>query len=102
MGLFEMEGGCEVVPMVNITSPLFSSITIRLDNKYYKGNEFVIEAQNNSKENVYIQSATLNGKPLNSVRIKFSDITNGGKLVLQMGSQPNMEWGAATWDKKKK
>jgi predicted alpha-1,2-mannosidase len=95
MGLFEMEGGCEVVPMVNLTSPLFNKITIKLDTKYYKGNEFIIEARGNSKENVYIQSATLNGKPLNSVKIKFSDITNGGNLILQMGSSPNMEWGAA-------
>ena len=93
MGLFEMEGGCETVPMVNITSPLFSKITINLDGKYYKGSQFVIEARNNSKENIYIQSATLNNKPLNSVRIKFKDIADGGSLVLVMGPEPNKEWG---------
>ncbi|HBE42720.1 MAG TPA: glycoside hydrolase family 92 protein [Bacteroidales bacterium] len=93
MGMFEMEGGCETVPMVNLTSPLFSKITIKLDNKYYKGSEFTIEARNNSKENIYIQSATLNNKPLNSVRIKFKDIVDGGSLVLIMGPEPNKEWG---------
>ena len=93
MGLFEMEGGCETVPMVNITSPLFNKITINLDGKYYKGSQFVIEARNNSKENIYIQSATLNNKPLNSVRIKFKDIADGGSLVLVMGPEPNKEWG---------
>jgi putative alpha-1,2-mannosidase len=79
--------------MVNITSPLFSKITINLDGKYYKGSQFVIEARNNSKDNIYIQSATLNDKPLNSVRIRFKDIADGGRLVLIMGPVPNKEWG---------
>jgi len=93
MGLFEMEGGCETVPMVNISSPLFNKITIKLDNNFYKGKKFIIEARNNSKENIYIQSATFNNEPLNNVRIKFQDIVNGGKLVLEMGPEPNKKWG---------
>jgi predicted alpha-1,2-mannosidase len=93
MGMFEMEGGCETDPMVNISSPLFNKITISLDKRFYKGSEFVIEAKNNSKENIYIQSATLNEKPLNSVRIRFKDIVDGGRLVLIMGPVPNKEWG---------
>ena len=93
MGLFEMEGGCETVPMVNISSPLFEKITIKIDTAYYKGKKFIIEAKNNSKENIYIQSATFNNKPLTNVRIKFQDIVNGGKLVLEMGPEPNKEWG---------
>ena len=93
MGLFEMEGGVSVTPMVNLTSPLFDKIAIRLDGAYYTGKEFIVEAQNNSKENIYIQSAALNGKPLNSTRIKFKDIVDGGKLVFIMGPAPNMEWG---------
>ncbi|MGQ8338239.1 GH92 family glycosyl hydrolase [Sunxiuqinia sp. A32] len=93
MGLFEMEGGCEVEPMVNITSPLFAKITVELDPKYYSGKEFTVEAKNNSKENVYIQSATWNGEPLNSTRIKFKDIVAGGTLILNMGPEPNEDWG---------
>jgi putative alpha-1,2-mannosidase len=64
-----------------------------LDNTYYKGDEFVIEALNNSKENIYIQSATLNDKPLNSTQIRFKDITEGGRLILKMGPLPNKDWG---------
>ena len=93
MGIFEMEGGCETVPMVNLTSPLFNKIIVRLDSRYYKGSEFIIEARNNSKDNIYIQSATLNNKPLDSVRIKFKDIVDGGSLVLILGPEPNKEWG---------
>lgn len=93
LGMFEMEGGCETVPMVNLSSPLFNRMVIKLDPAYYKGREFIIEARNNSKENIYIQSAVLNGKPLNDTRIKFSDITGGGSLVLTMGPEPERNWG---------
>jgi predicted alpha-1,2-mannosidase len=93
MGLFEMEGGCEEVPMVNLSSPLFNKISINLDSNYYSGKKFIIEARNNSKENIYIQSAILNGEPLNNCRIKFSDMVKGGKLELIMGAEPNKNWG---------
>ncbi|WP_341843675.1 GH92 family glycosyl hydrolase [Chitinophaga caseinilytica] len=95
MGLFEMRGGTETEPELDLTSPLFTRIRIRLDPKYYKGGEFVIEARNNSRENIYIQSATLNGKPLNRPKILFRDIVSGGKLVLEMGPLPNENWGTA-------
>jgi predicted alpha-1,2-mannosidase len=93
MGLFEMDGGCTSEPMVDLTSPLFNKVVIHLDNKYYKGKSFIIKANNNSKENIYIQSATLNGKKLNIPKIKFSDISNGGELILEMGPKPNENWG---------
>ncbi|MGV8095847.1 MAG: GH92 family glycosyl hydrolase [Mangrovibacterium sp.] len=76
-----------------ITSPVFSQITIRLDPRYAQGNTFVIEARNNFQDNRYIQSATLNGKPWNNCYIAYTDIARGGTLVLQMGPQPNKEWG---------
>ncbi len=93
LGLFEMEGGCATEPMVNLTSPLFGKITVQLDPDYYPGKTFTIEARNNSKKNIFIQSATLNGQPLNNVRIPFREIVAGGKLVLEMGPEPNKNWG---------
>lgn len=93
MGLFEMEGGAAVEPMVNIGSPLFDRITIHLDENYYPGGKFVIETKNNARDNYYIQSARLNDEPLNSCRFSFKDIVNGGKLELHMGPEPNKEWG---------
>lgn len=88
MGLFEMNGGVSVHPELDITSPLFEKITITLDNRYYQGKEFIIEAKNNSPENRYIQSARLNGKLLKNLRIPFESIIKGGKLVLEMGNTP--------------
>lgn len=76
-----------------ITSPVFSKITFMLDPKYAKAKSFIIEAKNNSEKNVYIQSATLNGKPYNKCWINYEDIVAGGKLVLVMGANPNTAWG---------
>ncbi|UNY97836.1 GH92 family glycosyl hydrolase [Zhouia spongiae] len=93
MGLFEMNGGGDADPVLDISSPLFDKIVIKLDENYYPGNEFVIETLNNSKKNIYIQSATLNDRALRSCRIKYKDLVKGGKLVLIMGDRPNINWG---------
>ncbi|GAA3987529.1 GH92 family glycosyl hydrolase [Mucilaginibacter dorajii] len=78
-----------------IGSPAFKKMTITLED----GKKFVIEANNNSKQNVYIQSATLNGKPYTHNFIKHSDIVNGGILHFEMGDKPNMNRGLAVEDK---
>ena len=46
-----------------------------------------------SDAKLYIQSATLNGKPLNVPKFHHSDIIPGGSLVFEMGPTPNMNWG---------
>jgi putative alpha-1,2-mannosidase len=78
-----------------IFSPLFDKVTIRLDPQYAKGGTFTITAKNNSPANVYIQSATLNGKPLNRCWITYREITTGGNLDLVLGPDPNKQWGLA-------
>jgi putative alpha-1,2-mannosidase len=88
LGLFDMKGLTDQAPFFALGSPLFDKITIRLNDRYYKGKEFVIETRNNSKQNDYVQSMDLNGKPLTDTRIPFSEIVQGGHLVLEMGSQP--------------
>ena len=88
LGLFDMKGLTDQAPSFALGSPLFDKITIRLNDRYYKGKEFVIETRNNSKQNDYVQSMNLNGKPLTDTRIPFSEIIQGGHLVLEMGNQP--------------
>ena len=56
---------------------------------------FEVVANNNSDKNIYIQSATLNGKPWNKPWFSHTDIAGGGKLVFQMGPAPNKNWGSA-------
>ncbi len=68
IGLFEVDGGASVKPAYEITSPVFDKITIHLNNDYYPGNSFIIETENNSSENIYIQKAYLNGEAWKSFR----------------------------------
>ncbi len=78
-----------------IGSPLFRKVSIRLDPKYEKGKSFTVIAVNNSAENIYIQSANLNGKPLERAWLRYDEIAAGGKLELEMGPAPNQSWGSA-------
>lgn len=72
-----------------ITSPLFSNITIQLA----AGRKFIIKALNLSDVNIYVQSATLNGKVLKKAWFRHGDIINGGALELVMGNKPSV-WGS--------
>ena len=70
-------------------SPIFEKSTLNLPN----GKTFVIEAENVSDKNFYIQSATLNGKAFNKTAISHQEMLKGGVLHFVMGAQPNKNWG---------
>jgi len=72
-----------------IGSPLFPEAQFNLEN----GKSFVVRGVGVSERNVYIQSATLNGKPYTKSFLQHSDLMAGGELVLRMGSQANPNWG---------
>jgi predicted alpha-1,2-mannosidase len=78
-------------PVWLIGSPIFKKSTIELGNK----KSFVIEAKNVSAQNKYVQSATLNGEPLNKTWFEHATLLKGGTLVLTMGPRPNRKWGSA-------
>jgi predicted alpha-1,2-mannosidase len=77
-----------------IGSPLVQKAVIHLDPKYYPGKAFTVIANNCSKQYCYVQSAKLNGQPLNHPWITKDDIINGGTLEFEMGILPNKKWGA--------
>ncbi|MFV0564258.1 MAG: GH92 family glycosyl hydrolase [Flavobacteriaceae bacterium] len=66
-------------------SPIFNKTIINLES----GKQFVVETENNSDKNKYIQSVTLNGTPFNQSYITHQDIINGGHLIFNMGEFPN-------------
>ena len=72
-----------------IGSPLFKSSTIKISEDI----SFTIKAANVSDENIYIQSATLNGEAYNSTSISHKQIQQGGTLQFVMGNTPNKNWG---------
>ncbi|MDP4227293.1 MAG: GH92 family glycosyl hydrolase [Bacteroidota bacterium] len=65
-----------------IGSPIFRNAEISLEH----GKKFLVIAHNVSDTNKYIQSAKLNGKPLNNTWFRHEDIKDGGKLELEMGA----------------
>ncbi|WP_316791825.1 GH92 family glycosyl hydrolase [Pedobacter frigoris] len=78
-----------------IGSPMFNKITISLENN----KKFIIEAPNNSRENYYISTATLNGKLYTKNFITHSDIVNGGVLKFEMSNKPNLQRGTGIEDR---
>ncbi|HUZ47419.1 MAG TPA: GH92 family glycosyl hydrolase [Terriglobia bacterium] len=82
---------CPGTAVYAIGSPLLPRVSIHLAN----GKDFVIVANHNSEKNIYIQSAMLNGKPLDRPWFTHRDIAKGGQLVFNMGPAPNKLWGSA-------
>jgi predicted alpha-1,2-mannosidase len=85
---------CPGAPDYEIGSPIFAKSVIRLDS----GKDFTIIADHVSAQNKYIQSAQLNGRPLNKPWFRHSDIANGATLILKMGDKPDTQWGSAPGD----
>ena len=82
-------------PIYAIGSPIFDKVTINLEN----GKKFVVRAKNVSDKNKYIQSAKLNGKSYTKSWFDHKDIMNGAELILEMGENPNYNWGTSKEDR---
>jgi predicted alpha-1,2-mannosidase len=90
MGLYQI---CPGSPVYELCSPIFAKTTINLDNNFYPGKSFTIEAKGLTEQNHYIQSALLNGQPYNKCYLSHQDLVKGGQLVYTMGAEPNKNWG---------
>jgi putative alpha-1,2-mannosidase len=84
VGLFPNAGQ----PFYYIGSPVFGRSAIHLEG----GKTFTVEAAGTSAGNRYVQSAELNGKPLNRAWLTHDEVVRGGTLVLHMDSRPS-RWG---------
>ncbi|GAB3967075.1 GH92 family glycosyl hydrolase [Spirosoma terrae] len=85
MGFYPTTPG---IPRYSITSPLFTKVSLALPN----GKTFTVSAPKSSRTNKYIQSATLNGKPLTSLSFSHDELMKGGTLVLDMGEKTDKKW----------
>ena len=65
--------------------PVFSRTMIHLE----RGHTFIIEAPGTSAANLYVQSAELNGKPLDRAWLTHGEVADGGRLVLHMAPSPS-------------
>jgi predicted alpha-1,2-mannosidase len=65
-------------------APQLPKVTLKLP----AGKTFTVEAKHLSKQNKYVQSITLNGKPCQGFKLAHADLMQGGTLVFTMGAQP--------------
>jgi len=72
-----------------IGTPLFPEMRFNLEN----GKSFVIKANGVSRNNIYIQSAKLNGRSYGKSFLNHADLMKGGELVFEMGPTPERRWG---------
>ena len=91
LGLYAVTPGTD---QYVLGSPIFRRATITMED----GKQFVIEANDNSRDNVYVDSRSLNGKALSRNYITYSELTAGGMLQLQMSDKPNKQLGTAKSD----
>jgi len=86
MGFYQVNPGLGVYA---IGSPVVSKAVIQVGSH----RTFTITAENNGPQNIYIQSATLNGKPLERAWFTHAELVAGGSLHFVMGPAPNKAWG---------
>ncbi|MDP4223708.1 MAG: GH92 family glycosyl hydrolase [Bacteroidota bacterium] len=70
-------------------SPLFKKAIVKFEN----GKELVIEAPENSNENIYVRGISLNGKSIERNYIRHSELQNGGVLSFKMQNEPDKSRG---------
>ena len=73
-----------------IGSPIVDRATIHFEN----GKQLSIQVNHNSKQNVYINSAKLNGTNYTKSYLTYNDISQGGDIEFDMSAVPNKAWGA--------
>jgi len=88
MGFYPVTPG---TTQYQIGSPVFEETIIHL----YNGHQFVLKANQVSRQNKFIQSASINGMPFNRSWITHEEIVSGKTLVLEMGPNPNKAWGSS-------
>jgi predicted alpha-1,2-mannosidase len=78
-------------PVYALGSPQFDHAAIHLEN----GKTFTVDATRTAASDIYVQSVTLNGKPLDRPWITHAEIVAGGALQFRLGPQPNRAWGTS-------
>ena len=92
-------GFYEVTPASGVYvlgSPLVNKAVIHLDQPLYQRRTFTVVAEGNSPQNIYVQSARLDGQPLAGPWFTHAQLAAGGELRLAMGPRPNTAWGVGS------
>jgi len=90
LGLYPLRMGA---PEYVIGSPAFRHARVELQG----GAVLTVNATNNSRENVYVQSLKINGQPWTKTWVPHALIAKGATLDFVMGPQPS-RWGSGVDD----
>ena len=85
--IFNMIGfypDCPGLPEYTLTTPVFDKVTIRLDPKWYKEKELVIESNRAQPGTLYINKVLLNGKKFNKYRITHDELVHGQHIYFDL------------------
>ena len=95
IGLFDVQGCVGESPDLEITSPVFDKTILKIPSLNDPGmtSSFEIIAKRENADDIYIQNVRLNGKSWNSFRLPVSEFFKGGKLEIDLGREPNKNWG---------
>ena len=76
-------------PVYYVTAPIFKEVELNWSSQ----KSFKIQVSNYHKDHFYIKSVQLNGKPLLRNWLTHQEIMNGGELIVETDSVPNLNWG---------
>ena len=85
LGLYSLSPGTEDYI---VSSPLFDKVVIDISDSVDDNRTLEIQAINNGKANVYVDSITFNGQPIGLNSVSYSELMKGGKLVYTMKGEP--------------
>jgi predicted alpha-1,2-mannosidase len=78
-----------------LSSPLFDRATLDLGG----GRRFTVSVTRSSPADVYVQSATLGGKPLTRAWITHDEVMAAGQLHVVLGPRPSLTWASGPADR---
>ncbi|MDO1450440.1 GH92 family glycosyl hydrolase [Rhodocytophaga aerolata] len=85
---------CPATDQYVLGAPLFRKITLQLEN----GKQLIINAQNNSAGNRYVQELSLHGKPYSKNWLSHQELMQGATLNFTMSASPNKQRGVKSED----
>lgn len=91
--------GLYAVDPVSATYVFGSPLVKRAEIAVGEGRRLIIEAPDNSADNIYVQGVRWNGKPHGKSYIRHAELVQGGRLTFAMGPQPNPAFGAKPADR---
>lgn len=80
---------CPGTPQYVLGAPLFKKAILHFEN----GKSLVINAPENSHENIYIESMKFNGQDYTKNYLDYNEMMKGGVLDIEMGDKPNKQRG---------